>query len=191
MSERVKAMLAKAAVKSPGIEPHIPGGKAPLINGLDVMAAMAGITPRLAGYLCLAKYSNDDSAKSITIQLLTHSLMMAGESKRITQQDSLGIANLIVNLEVRPGLSRCPKCEGRKSVLIRGLAQPCKRCDGTGKIELAERMLAKLCKIDRDTFRNRKYKELIKEYQAKLGEWETSALYVMDYKLFGEERVAV
>lgn len=189
MSERVKMMLAKAAIKSPGIEPHIPGGRAPLINGLDVMGAMAGC-PKIGSYVCLAKYSGDPVAKLIAMRLLTHPLLMRGESVRIEQDDAEKMARVIVNFEVEPELDRCPKCQGRKEVVVRGLPQPCKRCDGIGRVTFSESKLAELCDIDRHTFRNRKYIELFKFFQAKVGEWETSTLYIMDAKLFGE-RVAV
>lgn len=188
MSERVKMMLAKAAIKSPGIEPHIPGGRAPLINGLDVMGAMAGC-PKIGSYVCLAKYSRDANARVIAISLLTHPLLMKGEAAKIGQDDAEKLAEVIVDFEVEPGLDRCPKCQGRKEVVVRGLPQPCKRCDGTGRVTFSESKLAELCDIDRHTFRNRRYIELFKFFQAKVGEWETSTLYIMDAKLFGE-RVA-
>jgi hypothetical protein len=189
MSERVKMMLAKAAVKSPGIEPHIPGGRAPLINGLDVMGAMAGC-PKIGSYVCLAKYSRDTNARVKAINLLVHPLLMMGEKSLIEQEDAQKLSEIIVDFEVEPGLDRCPKCQGRKEVIVRGLLQPCKRCDGAGRVTFSESKLAELCDIDRHTFRNRKYIDLFKFFQAKVGEWETSTLYIMDAKLFGE-RVAV
>jgi hypothetical protein len=184
MSERVKEMLAKAAIKSPGIEPHIPGGRAPLIGGLDVMAAMAGCH-KVGGYLCLAKYSRDANARVISIKLLVHHILALGEKSLVEQEDADKLSEIIVDLEVEPGLDRCPKCEGRKTFRAGALTQDCKRCNGTGRIELSETRLATMCEIDRHTFRNRKYKDLIRHFQAKLGEWETSTLYVMDRKLFG------
>jgi len=188
MSERVKRMLAQAAIKSPGIEPRIPGGRAPLINGLDVMGAMAGC-PKIGSYICLAKYARDSNARVIAIHLLIHPLLMRGEKNLIEQEDAQKLSELIVDFEVEPELDRCPKCQGRKEVIVRGLPQPCKRCDGLGRVTFSESRLAELCEIDRHTFRNRRYVDLFKYFQAKLGEWETSTLYIMNSKLFGE-RVA-
>jgi hypothetical protein len=190
MSERVKQLLAKAAVKSPGIEPIIPGGRAPLINGLDVMAAMAGCQ-KVGSYLCLAKYSRDANARVIAIQLLAHHILARGESNRIEQEDAEKISEIVIDLEVDPGLDRCPKCQGRRAVMVRGVNQDCKRCDGLGRVTFSEKRTAELCEIDRHQFRNRKYLDLFKHFQAMVGEWETSTLFIMDAKLFGEERVAV
>lgn len=190
MSERVKAMLAKAAVKSPGIEPHIPGGKAPLINGLDVMAAMAGCH-KVGSYLCLAKYSRDANARVIAIQLLAHHILARGESHLIEQEDAEKISEIVIDLEVEPGLDRCPKCEGRKEVMVRGMPHICKRCDGMGRITFSEKRTAEMCEINRHTFRNRKYMELFRHFQAQVGEWETSTLFIMDSRLFGQEEMRV
>lgn len=188
MSERVKAMLAKAAVKSPGIEPHIPGGRAPLINGLDVVGSASGC-PVVGYYLCLAKYVGDPDSEKTTVDLLEQSLLWSNDN--MTESEANGLSRFAVKVEVKLDTDRCPKCKRTGFVYVRGVAKVCQKCEGSGKVEFSERRLAKECGIDREVFRRKKYKSLFREVQAKLGEWETSALFIMDYKLFGEERVAV
>lgn len=188
MIERIKAMLAMAGVRSPGIEPRIPGGKAPEITGLDVMGALAPV-PRLGGYVCIAKYARDPYAKQIAAKLLTHYILLKGEDKRIEQQEAEGMAEFILDIEVEL-FDRCPACQGRKLYLFRGIPQTCKKCGGTGKIEFSEHKMAKYCGIDRDTWRNRKYTELFKAAHARLHELESAALYIAESRLRDDERVA-
>lgn len=177
MSDHVKMLLAQMAVKSPGLEFSIAGTKHGS-NRLDVAGAagMAGCNG-VGWYLCLAKYARDPIARLRAIHLLTHCILLRGEKQLIEQNDAESLAELIIDLEIEPGLDRCPKCKGRKTVQIEALTQDCKKCEGVGRVELSERRLAAMCDIDRHTFRNRDYKELITHYQAKVGEWETSTLY--------------
>jgi len=172
------------------MEPRIHGSTPPVIGWQEVMRSSSGC--HFVGYhLCRAKYGGDKDSITPVIAGLAHCLLIAGEKSLIEQDHANRIARLIVNMFIDPRFERCPKCNLTKNRMYKGVKKACESCDGTGLKTLSNDQIAKYCCIDRDTFRNRKYIDLFKEYQAKMGEWETSTLFIMDAKLFGDERVAV
>lgn len=175
MSERAKAILARLGTKPMSIEPMIFGGTVPFVDRELICAACAGAND-LGIMLCFAKYANDKQAAISAMQLLERRIA-------IEQGFAEGIARLIISQEVNPAIDRCPSCGGRG--VYGPLQKTCKRCEGAGRLRHSESKLARLCNIDRHTFRNRKLKALYGEQRSNVQELEVSALYHIDKRLFG------
>lgn len=168
------ALISLMGKQIGSIEPIIPGGM-PKYTWDDVSGALAGANS-LGAHLVLAKYANDQSsAIHATAELYQWAYDRDWPNKLKVQQAQL-MCTQAVKVAIDPQETNCKSCQGRKERTFNKLTQPCKKCDGTGKMKLKQRHIARQSGIIWDDFRNNRHAEFFNNLLEKLDSVESLAL---------------